>query len=181
MSEPTPPRGSDHQQPGAGREETRAFAAPVPPQRPAPGATPADNPAGHPAAAGAVGPTTPITTTPSPRRGRLLMGAAAAGLLGAGVVVGVVVGQATAGSAAADTGSSTTRTVPGSGGLDGYGTPPDGGAGGMPPGGFGDRGRFGMPDDDGTTDDGTTDDGTTGGGSSDGGTGPTTDGTTQTS
>lgn len=118
MSEPTPPEP----------QETRSFAAPVPPQ------------------------TEPTPAPTGPRRSRrrtLLMGGAAAGLLTVGVAVGVVVGQATAGSAAADTGSTTEQVGPGS-----DGTPPDG----MVPGG---RGGFGHdPDgDDGTTpDDGSTDD-----------------------
>jgi hypothetical protein len=154
MSEPTPPRGSEPEQPAVDRAETHSFAAPMPPQQPPAAAGPA------PAAA---------VPAPAPRRSKLLMGAAAAGLLGVGVVVGVVVGQATAGSAAADPGSSTTQVGPGGSGLDGsqqYGTPPDGGLGGHP-GGRGDFGTQvpggtdgGTPD--GTTDGGTTDDGTTG-------------------
>jgi hypothetical protein len=138
MTDPTPPRGSDPEH--TGRAETAAFAAPLPPQQPAYAETAA--------------PAEPVTAAPAPRRGRVLMGAAAAGLLAVGVAVGVIVGQATAGSAAADTGTSTT--VP-DGSTGQYGTPPDGGMGGMPPG-MGGRGGFDADGDDGTTDDGTTSD-----------------------
>jgi hypothetical protein len=106
MSEPTPPHGSGPDR----REETRAFAAPVPPQQPTD--------------VGPAAPTATATAGAGTRRGTLVMGAAAVGLLAVGVAVGVVVGQATAGSAAADTGSVTTQTVPGDGSG---GTPPDGG------------------------------------------------------
>jgi hypothetical protein len=140
MTEPTPPWGPVD---GA---ETRPFAASVPPQQPAP-ADPV--PAEPPAAA-----------AQTDRRGRLVMGAAAAGLLAVGVAVGVVVGQATAGSAAADTGSSTVQPVPGDGPDGQYGTPPDGRAGRGGPGGF-------------APPDGTTDDGTTGDAHDDGGDAPT--------
>jgi hypothetical protein len=141
MTEPTPPRG-----PADDRAETRPFAAPVPPQQPPPaGPVPAE-----PRAAAAR----------TDRRGRLVMGAAAAGLLAVGVAVGVVVGQATAGSAAADTGS-TVQPVPGDGPDGQYGTPPDGRAG------RGGPGDFAPPD--GTTDDGGTGDGTTGDSDDDGG------------
>jgi len=161
MTDPTPPRGPEPQQPVPGRDETRPFAASVPPQ---PGA--AQAPATGQAPAGAEAPGTAQHAVPAApatsRRGRVGMGAAALGLLGVGVAVGVVVGQATADPAAADTGTSTTQTVPG-GGPGQYGTPPDGGMGGMPGG----RGDVTPPD--GSTDDGTTDgttDGSTGGGDS---------------
>ena len=133
MTEPTPPRGAQPQPPVPGRDETRPFQAP---QEAPPGAA----------------------QVPASRRGKVLVGTAAAGLLGVGVAVGVVVGQATAGTAAADTGTSTTQTVPGDGGPGRYGTPPDGGTGGMPGG----RGDLTPPDgstDDGATDDGATDEG----------------------
>jgi hypothetical protein len=147
MSEPTPPRGSEPQQPPTEREETRPFAAPVPPQQP----TAADG-------AGIATPARPpAATTARTRRDTLLMGAAAVGLLSVGVVVGVVIGQATAGSAAAGTSSSTIQPGPGGSGFDGsgqYGTPSDGRMGGMPPGG---RGGFGPQTLDGA-DDGTTGD-----------------------
>jgi hypothetical protein len=146
MSEPTPPHGSEPGQPTAGRAETRPFAAPLPPQQPA-GAAESASAASIP------------TGGSTPRRSTLLMGVAAAGLLGVGVVVGVVVGQATAGSAAADTGSATSPTAP-EGGQQ-YGTPPDGGMGGRPGGMGGGRVEVGPPVPGGT-DDGTTDDGTTG-------------------
>ena len=138
MTDPTPPRGSEPEH--TGREETAAFAAPLPPQQ-----------SGY---AETAAPAEPVAVAPAPRRGRVLMGAAAAGLLAVGVAVGVIVGQATAGSAAADTGTSTT--VP-DGCTGRYGTPPDGGTGGMPPG-MGGRGGF---DPDGTTDGAPTDGGTT--------------------
>jgi hypothetical protein len=154
MSEPTPPRGSDPQQPASGREETRPFTAPVPPQQPV--------------AAGPVTVAEPASPDPARRR-TLRMGAAAAGLLGVGVVVGVIVGQATADPAAA---SSTTQTAPDGTGQQ-YGTPPDGGMGGMPPGGMGGRGGFGAGVPDGT-DDGTTDDGTDDSATDDGATDDTT-------
>jgi hypothetical protein len=138
MSEPPPPRGSDPQQPATGRAETRRFAAPVPPEQPV-AAEPA-TPTGTPAQAS------------TRRRSALRTGAAAAGLLGVGVVVGVIVGQVTADSASAGTTSSTSRTAPdGTGGGQQYGTPPDGRRGGMPPG-------LG-PEVPGSTTDGTSDSG----------------------
>jgi hypothetical protein len=141
MTDPTPPRGSEPEH--TGREETAAFAAPLPPQQPGYAETAA--------------PAEPVAVAPAPRRGRVLMGAAAAGLLAVGVVVGVIVGQATAGSAAADTGTSTT--VP-DGSTGQYGTPPDDG---RFPGGMGGHGGFDPDGDDGTTDGATTDGGTTSG------------------
>src|SRR3954447_18832929 len=131
MTDPTPTPGAEPH----GREETRPFAAPAPPQHPR-----AAEPAGPgPAAARAAG-------ARATRRSKVVTGAAAAGLLAVGVAVGVVVGQATAGWAAADTGSSTV-TVPDDGGSGRYGTPPDGG---MHPGG----GPGDIAPPDGSTDDG---------------------------
>jgi hypothetical protein len=128
MTEPTLPRGSEPEQPATRGEETHAFAAPVPPQQP-------------------LRAEVPPAQAPAPRRrgGKVLMGAAAAGLLAVGVAVGVVVGQATAGSAAADTGSSTSVTDD----TGRSGTPPDGGW--MPGGG---HGGFDPDGDDGTADSG---------------------------
>src|SRR3954470_23476866 len=107
-------------------EPTRPFAAPVP----------------EPAAAA---PPTPAAGRRT-RRGSVRMGAAAAGLLGVGVAVGVVIGQATAEPASAGTGT-VSSTFP-------EGVPQDGGGrmGGMPPGG---TGGFGTRPDGGTTDGGT--------------------------
>jgi hypothetical protein len=111
-------------------EPTRPFAAPGP------------EPAAAPPPAPAAGRRT--------RRGSVLMGAAAAGLLGVGVAVGVVIGQVTAEPASADPGT-VSSTFP-------EGVPQDGGhTGGMPPGG---TGGFGTRPDDGTTDGTTTSDGT---------------------
>lgn len=142
MSHPALPGSPEPQQPDAARQETREFAVP------------------------------PVSVAAPVRRRRLLTGLAAAALLGVGVVVGVVVGQATAGTAAADTGSTSDVPVPG-------GTLPDatqqygGGPGGMPPGG---TGGFGGPPgstDDDSTDGGTADDGTADGATT--GDGPTQD------
>jgi len=141
MTDPTPTPGVEPQ----GREETRPFAAPAPPQQPV---------VAEPAGPGTA--TAPAAGGRATRRSKVVTGAAATGLLAVGVAVGVIVGQTTAGSAAADTGSSTTVTVPDGGSSCRYGTPPDGG---MRPGG----GRGDLTPPDGSTDDGsgdgTTDDG----------------------
>ena len=143
MSQPTDPW-----QPA--RAETAAFPA-------------AEGPPLAPVAPVAQGPATPAPT----RRSRVLMAAAAAGLLAVGVVVGLVVGQATAGTASAgDLDPATSQTVPGTVPDDGsgYGSLPGGGTGGMPQGGRGGTGRLGgvpgqgAPDGGGTTDGGSTDD-----------------------
>ena len=165
MSQPTGPAGTDPQQPGPARAETSAFpAAPAP----APAPPVVDAPPVGPAHA-AVAPT---------RRGRVLMGAAGAGLLAVGVVVGLVVGQATAGTASAgDLTPSTSQTVPGAvpddGSGQGYGSMPGGGPG------HGGTGRFGGVPGDGTTGGGVPGDGTTGGTTGGGTTDDTVDGTTQ--
>ena len=134
---------SEPQQPGPARDETAAFpTAPVPPPAPV-GAVPA---------------------APPTRRSRALVGAAAAGLLAVGVVVGLVVGQATAGTASAgDVSPTVEQTVPGDG--SGYGSAPDGGV--LPPGARGGTGRPGRVPGQGSTDGG----GTDGGGAGTGGTG----------
>jgi hypothetical protein len=150
MSEPSRPDGMPSADPG-----------------PVPSDATADHPAqawsasGHPGSAAEPGPGatgTPDAASGVGRRGRALLAAGAAGLLGVGVVIGVVVGQATAGTAAADTGSTVTQ--PGTttdGSVPGYGSVPDGGGGfgrfgGMPPG------MGAMPSaPDGTLPDGSTD------------------------
>ena len=111
----------------------------------------------------------PAAPKPPARRTRALLASAGAGLLAVGVVVGLVVGQATAGTASAGTGAaqpSTGATVPG----DGYGVAPDGGT--LPPGG---RGGMRVPGGGGVPGGGATDDGTTQGSPDDGTTQGTSD------
>ena len=108
----------------------------------------------------------PAAPKPPARRTRALLASAGAGLLAVGVVVGLVVGQATAGTASAgDVSPTVEQTVPGDGDGSGYGSAPDGGV--LPPGARGGTGRPGRVPGQGSTDGG----GTDGGGAGTGGTG----------